>query len=140
MEAQDEAIMGRPRYTTEDFGEDWQERVKSLASEGGSLTEIAVELGISRETLYDMLDRDKGFSDTIKECKLLSEVWWERQGRENLENKEFQYVGWYMNMKNRFGWKDRTDVTTDDKQLPTPILGGNGVPSDTGDESSTNPQ
>ena len=39
-------------------------------------------------------------------------------------NKEFNYTGWYMNMKNRFNWKDRQDVTTNDKDMPTPILGG----------------
>lgn len=40
-------------------------------------------------------------------------------------------------MKNRFGWKDRQDVTTNDKDLPIPILGGvreNGLPDNESDD------
>lgn len=40
---------------------------------------------------------------------MLSEAWWEEHGRLNLHNREFNSVLWYMNMKNRFGWRDRID-------------------------------
>ena len=95
-----------------------------LAKEGASIVELSVALSISRDTFYEISKRDTGFSDTIKKCKELSEAWWERSGRTNLMNKEFNYTGWYMNMKNRFNWKDRQDVTTNGKDLPTPILSG----------------
>lgn len=78
-----------------------------LMKEGASLTEVAAELDISRSTLYEWKDQYIEFSDTIKRGEILSQSWWERQGRSNLTSKEFNYTGWYMNMKNRFGWRDR---------------------------------
>jgi len=33
----------------------------------------------------------------------------ERIGRENLFNKDFNFTGWYMNMRNRFGWTNNPD-------------------------------
>jgi hypothetical protein len=103
---------------------DYKDIMLELAKEGASIVELSVALSISRDTFYEISKRDTVFSDTIKKCKELSEAWWERSGRTNLMNKEFNYTGWYMNMKNRFNWKDRQDVTTNDKDLPQPILSG----------------
>ena len=116
--------MARPQIKLEDLGEDWKGRMLELAHEGASIVELSVELGISRDTFYALMDREPKFSDTVKQCKALSEAWWERQGRTNLMTKEFNYTGWYMNMKNRFKWTDRQDVTSKGEQMPTPILGG----------------
>lgn len=95
-------------------------KIEPLMREGASLVELVVELGISRETLNQWMDPDgkyfkPEFSDTVKSGIALSAAWWERKGRKNLENKEFSYVGWYMNMKNRFGWKDRIESEVDNK-------------------------
>ena len=78
-----------------------------LMKSGASKTEVAAELGINRDTLYEWCDRHQEFSDTIKRGETLSQAWWEKTGRVNLTNKEFSYTGWYMNMKNRFHWSDR---------------------------------
>lgn len=126
---------GRPMITLDDLPKDWDKKVLDLAKEGGSIIELAVLLGISRDTFYELSKRDKDFSDTIKECKSLSEAWWIRNGRTNLGNKDFSYVGWYMNMKNRFGWRDRHDVTSKDRQIP--ILGVTNVPTNDGSGQDT---
>jgi len=84
------------------------EQVIALMSEGASLVEVSVKLGISRQTMYRWRDSNEEFCYTIKRGLELSEAWWEEKGRTNLENKSFNSTLWYMNMKNRFGWKDKT--------------------------------
>jgi|SRR5690606_1170888 len=104
------ANVGRPRIELNDLPEGWKDIVMELSSEGASIIELSVELGISRDTFYALSEREPEFSDTIKKCKDLSEAWWTKQGRVNLQNKDFNFTGWYMNMKNRFNWKDKQDV------------------------------
>ena len=94
-------------------------KIISLMSEGASLNEVAADLGISKDTLHEWKRPDSSvykedFAETISSGVALSEAWWERQGRTNLTNKEFNYTGWYMNMKNRFGWKDKHEIGGND--------------------------
>jgi hypothetical protein len=99
------------------------EKVIELMSEGASKTEVVAELDITFETLMDWTNPEsprykKEFSDTIKKGTMLSQKWWEKKGRVNLENRDFNYTGWYMNMKNRFRrsleyWADRIEHDVD---------------------------
>lgn len=76
--------------------------VIDLMSEGASIVEVAAMLEVNRSTIYEWAEKHSEFSDTIKKGFELCQAWWERNGRMNLENKDFNYTGWYMNMKNRF--------------------------------------
>ena len=94
-------------------------QVIALMSEGASLVEVAAEIGVCRETIWDWTNQDSDrfieeFSYTIKKGTQLSAAWWERTGRKSLWDKEFSYTGWYMNMKNRFGWRDKQEITGKD--------------------------
>lgn len=120
---------GRPMITLSDLPDQWDEKITALAREGASIVELSVTLGISRDTFYQLSKRDQKFSDTIKKCKELSEAWWEKQGRTKLETKEFNYTGWYMNMKNRFGWRDKQEVQhSGGTPITIDILGTNSKP------------
>jgi hypothetical protein len=88
-------------------------KVIELMSEGASLCEVAAKLGICEDEIDEWKEKMPEFSDAIKKGKLLSQVWWEKQGRLNLANKHFNYTLWYANMKNRFGWSDKKDVQLD---------------------------
>ena len=120
---------GRPKIELSDLPQGWELTILSLSEEGASIIELAVELDISRDTFYELAKREELFSDTIKRCKDLSEAWWTRKGRKNLENKDFNYTGWYMNMKNRFNWADKQEVdhsSKDGSMSPTPIAFSKG--------------
>ena len=112
---------GRPKIGLEVLPEGWEIQVIELYSEGGSDVEVKALIGTLRtdsdtisNSLWDRwLLEEPVFSQTIKKGRQLCNAWWERVGRKNLENKEFNYTGWYMNMKNRFKWADnhKTELT-----------------------------
>jgi len=109
------ASKGRPRIELKDLPDKWEESIINLAKKGGSIVEIAVELDISRKTLYNLSERDEYFLHTIKKCKRYCEAWWLGKGRTELDNRDFSYTGWYMNMKNRFGWADKKEIKEEKK-------------------------
>lgn len=112
---------GRPKKTLKDLPDGWQLEVIRLASIGASDVEIIDYLDISKDLFYRFLKDEAEFSDTIKKAHLKCAVWWEKEGRTNLDGKEFNSTLWYMNMKNRFGWADKTesknDHTSSDKSM-----------------------
>tara|TARA_R110000772_G_scaffold120327_5_gene226535 strand:- start:12839 stop:13219 length:381 start_codon:yes stop_codon:yes gene_type:complete len=112
-------VTGRPQAPL-DLPKGWQDIVLALYKEGASQVEIKALIydwrGSFSNDLWDRWNKDEPeFSEVIKVGLMLSQAWWERNGRQNIANKEFNYTGWYMNMKNRFGWRDRRDVTSGDK-------------------------
>ena len=83
--------------------------VIELMKEGASQQEVLGELGISNATFYKWKQENEEFSETIKRGIRLSQAWWEKEGRTSLRDREFNYTGWYMNMKNRFNWSDKKE-------------------------------
>lgn len=126
--------MARPKETTESLPEYWDAYVYNLYREGASDVEVkALIYGWRGSFSNDLWDRwlkdDPKFSETIKEGRQLSHSWWERIGRKHLGNKNFSYVGWYMNMKNRHGWADKQEVKSEHSgPNGTPIQVITGVP------------
>lgn len=114
--------MGRPteKFIDQPFPDTWELQILELYSEGASDVEIKALIHTWRGSFSnDLWDRwmkeEPIFSETIKKGKLLCEAWWQRNGRKNLMNKDFSYTGWYMNMKNRFGWADNQKTQTEIK-------------------------
>jgi len=80
-------------------------------ADGASQAEITAGLEISNDLFYRFMKEEPEFSETIKKGLVLCKCWWEKKGRKNLENSKFSATLWYMNMKNRFGWADKTEIT-----------------------------
>jgi len=104
---------GRPtKYKPE-----YCQKVEDLMYEGASIEEVAWTLRISKQTLYDWKEAHPEFLDAIKTGVENSKGWWKFQGRSNLKDKDFSSTLWYMNMKNRFGWADKQDLTSKGEKI-----------------------
>lgn len=118
---------GRPKETIQSaiekgkLPENWKEIVFTLSSKGASETEIRAELiksgGINAVTIEGiwraLQEREEEFLRAIKICRVLCQAWWEAHARENLEHSKervYEAAVWFMNMKNRFGWRDKTEI------------------------------
>jgi len=86
---------------------------KKYLAEGYSKEATCGLLGIRKQTFYRWLDEPdkKDFSDAVEEGEALSQKWWEDRGRDACKDGEFNGTVWSMNMKNRFGWRDKQEVT-----------------------------
>ena len=122
--------MARKKTTISVLSEGWQPKVLELYKEGASDVEVKALIGelrtdidsISNDLWERWMDEEPEFAETIKKGRALSAAWWERIGRTNLHNKEFSYVGWYMNMKNRFGWRDKQETELNLKDIDRELI------------------
>lgn len=79
---------GRPTI----YNPEWVEKLPDMFKDGQSITEVAVELGIHKDSLYEYAKVYPEFSDALSRGKQLSQAWWERQGRTGLY-KTSEYDG-----------------------------------------------
>lgn len=105
----------RPKEGLDTLPDGWAIEILNLYKEGAADIEIKAMIyewrGTYSNSLWDRwIDEEEEFSQTIKMGRMMSETWWNKKGRKNLDNKEFSFTGWYMNMKNRFGWRDKQEI------------------------------
>ncbi len=86
-----------------------------MSSHGCSRIEFCAQVGISYESFLAYQRRHPEFMEAVKRGLQLCQAWWERKGRENMGERDFNYTGWYMNMKNRFRsseipWSDSREI------------------------------
>jgi hypothetical protein len=121
------AEVGRPKENLSTLGEGWQDTILELYKQGGSDEEAKAIIyhlkgSFSNDLWNRWMEEEQEFSQTIKMGKILSAAWWTHKGRTSLENQSFSYTGWYMNMKNRFGWKDKTETQHSGEIKQTQII------------------
>ncbi len=99
--------------------------VPDMFSEGQSVLEVAVEIGVSKDTLYEWAKVYPAFSDALTRGRAISQAWWEQQGRTNLfdteeynsdtkisTRKKFNDRLWSRNMASRFkeDWSEKLQL------------------------------
>ena len=103
--------VGRPRTTIDDLPEDWEQLICDAAQEGASAIEIRCILGIGDSAWDTLLEDSEEFRLAVKKGQMLCQVWWERHGRSMTKGESMgNATVWIFNMKNRFGWKDKTET------------------------------
>lgn len=78
------------------------ERVVELGKQGCGTSEIALELGVTRETVRVWGITHEEFSDALKQAKDYALAWWERAGRDGIYAEKFNAAAFIFQMKNRF--------------------------------------
>lgn len=102
------SLMTTPNTTK--ASNDWVSKMTSSYKEGMSDVEVCREIDITMKTFNEMYHENEGFKKLVDYGRMLSNAWWMEQGRKNLWNREFSTSLWNFNMKNRFGWADKTEV------------------------------
>ena len=103
---------GRPKKTLDDLPDNWKLEMLTRAKDGESDVELRINAlgGISDDLWYRFIEEEPEFSRTLKECRLLQESWWNTKGRGMVGGDSGNAAVWIFNMKNRFGWKDKTET------------------------------
>lgn len=91
---------GRPT----EYKPEYCQRVLDMGAEGMSITEMAGELKVTRQTLFNWTEAHAEFFDAMQQASEISQCVWERHGRMATfsRDKDFNFQGWWINMRNRF--------------------------------------
>ena len=111
-------VLGRPTK----YDPKYCEEVIEFMAKGFSFEAFAGHIGAHKDTLYEWVKKYPEFSASLNRLKRLQ--------KEQLSN-DGVYGGKDVNptivkllLQNNHGMKERNDVTTNDKDLPTPIYDG----------------
>lgn len=116
---------GRPTDYDPSICEGFEKRF----DKGQSILEVAVSLGVTRQTLYNWAKDHAEFFDALTRAREVSQQWWEKIGRENLFDHEeydsenhistkdkFNDRLWTINVSRRFrnDWAERIELSGPD--------------------------
>lgn len=97
-----------PRGRPSPYKPEFCEIVIKKMKQGAAIKELPYYLDVCIDTINEWRKVHPEFSAAIKKGSSYSEAKWMIKGRRSLRDKDFNYTGWYMNMRNRFGWSDKT--------------------------------
>jgi hypothetical protein len=109
--------VGRPS----DYDPKYCEEIIEYMGQGFSKEAFAGHISVSKQTLYNWMASHKEFLDAVNRAEEKCRVFWEELGIQMVLAGQGNATTWIFNMKNRFNWKDRSDVTSDDKALKVEI-------------------
>lgn len=121
---------GRPTDYREDICEKVDVYLSMCGREQTALPTIegfAVYLDVARSTVYLWAKEHKEFSDTLEKISTYQKIQLINDGIYG--GKEVNATIVKLMLQNNHGMKERTDTTTNDKELPTPIYNGKSTNS-----------
>jgi hypothetical protein len=90
---------------------------------GFSFESFAGKIDVCEDTLFEWLKQHEDFSESYKHARAKCRIFWEELGIVGTtEGKNFNATTWVFNMKNRFRWTDRQDVTTGGEKLDSLVI------------------
>lgn len=109
--------VGRPSKYKPEFCQ----MVIDAMEKGLSKEAAAAECDICEDTFYRWVKKYPDFSEAVKQGERKSRLFWEKAGIQGMVGKipGFNATTWIFNMKNRHGWRDKTE--TDIKSGGEPI-------------------
>ena len=90
--------VGRPTL----YRPEYCERVVELGAQGKSPVQIAVALGVLRETMLAWADNHPEFFTALRMAKAMEQDWWETKGAEGMAADKFNALVWKTSMQARF--------------------------------------
>lgn len=103
---------GRPtKYRVE-----YCEIAEQVLSEGYSQAVLAGRLGVDEDTITAWKAKHPRFLGAIKRGLLKGQDMWETMGMNGARGKidGFNSASWIFNMKNRFSWRDKQEISGED--------------------------
>ncbi|WP_299083072.1 hypothetical protein [uncultured Paraglaciecola sp.] len=95
----------------------WCDKLPGMFKNGESVAEVCAVLGIGKKSFYRYIEKHADFAEAYDKGRDLSEAWWLKKGRNavNGKAKHMDTTAWIFNMKNRFGWADKKEVSGPDR-------------------------
>lgn len=92
---------------------------KEFLSEGFSKKALAAKIGIAEKNLYEWIKKHPEFKEAVDDGYGRGLEFWEKLGIDGARGmvKGFNVTSWIFNMKNRYRWTDRQDITTDGEKF-----------------------
>lgn len=106
-----EQLLAKLAKRTEEGKDPWYRTLLSLYDLGASDREVMRALDLT-PAAFEALYKDataSNFAELVDLGRGFAHAWWESQGRVNLQNPKFQTSLWTIQMKNRFGWSEKSE-------------------------------
>lgn len=101
-------MAGRPSVYDASFCDD----VVSFGANGKSITWMAAELGVARQTVHNWMAEHPEFLDAMTRAQALSQQWWEDAGQNGMVGPGFNASIWSRSMAARFpdDWREKSET------------------------------
>jgi predicted DNA-binding protein YlxM (UPF0122 family) len=117
QETKQKRSVGRPTVDTPEL----RQKIEEVTALDASIEEVAFYAGISRETYYQIIKKDKVFSDRLEALRN-KPVLKARQTAIQKLGESYQNAMDYLKRKRKLEFGDNIDITSDN--LPLPLLSG----------------